>query len=138
MEKIVVLLLVTLVVIVALLTTQRSYYSDKHPILDKVRENFVRIDPKFGDIPLRYGNSSYTEKKSVITLCLAKPENGEFYDMNTIMYVALHELAHIITKSKGHGDEFKANFINLLRRAAQLGIYDPNKPIPTSYCGVSA
>lgn len=116
----------------------RSYYSHDHPILNKVRENFSKIDPKFSQIPLREGDSAYTENKEVITLCLKDPENkGTYYDMNTIMYVAIHELAHVCCESSGHGEEFKKKFSALLRHAANIGIYDPRKGIPSSYCGLN-
>jgi predicted metal-dependent hydrolase len=52
------------------------------------------------------------------------------------MYVALHELAHVISKSHGHNNEFKKNFAILLRDASRKKIYDPRKNIPTTYCGV--
>jgi len=136
------LLPVILVVFFALFlikySSTRSYYSHNNPILDRVRENFAKIDPKYVEIPLREGDSAYTENKEVITLCLKDPEhNGTYYDMNTIMYVALHELAHVICESSGHGDEFKKKFSHLLRHAATIGIYDPKKGIPESYCGLN-
>ena len=87
---------------------------------------------------MREGDSAYTENKAVITLCLKNPENGLYYDMNTIMYVAIHELSHMVTKTHGHNKEFKNHFSTLLKRAAQLGIYNPRKPIPETYCGVGA
>lgn len=117
--------------------SQRSYYSHKHPLLDQVRANFAKIDPKHASIPLRDGDSAFTENKEVITLCLVDPETGLNYDINTIMYVALHELAHVVSTSQGHGDEFKKNFADLLKKGAALGIYDPRKPIPASYCKVA-
>lgn len=108
----------------------------EHPMLDQVRANFAKIHPQYGHIPLKEGSSAFTENKRIITLCLVDPESKVHYDINTIMYVALHELAHVISKKHGHGEEFKRNFNLLLKRAAQLGIYDPRKPIPTSYCGI--
>lgn len=114
--------------------SQRSYFSNKHPLLDQVRMNFTKINPKYGEIPLRTGDSAYTENKEVITLCLVDPETKKEYDINTITYVALHELAHVISTSVGHGDEFKKNFAALLKKGTELGIYDPRKPIPGSYC----
>jgi len=116
--------------------TQRSYFSTKHPLLDQVRANFAKIDPKYGDIPLRSGSSAFTENKEVITLCLNEPGTGKEYDMNTLMYVALHELAHVISTSVGHGTEFKENFSKLLKKGADLGFYNPRKPIPVSYCDI--
>ena len=114
----------------------KNYYSHDHPILNHIRDNFTQLDPEYAKIPLREGNSAYTENKTVITLCIKNPETGRYYDINTIMYVALHELAHIVSKTHGHNDEFKRNFSTLLRQAARKGIYDPRKPIPTTYCGI--
>ena len=135
-NTVVVFLVIGLVVIAAFALTPRSYYSHDHPILNQVRDNFAKLNPEYSKIPLREGDSAYTENKAVITLCLKNPETGGYYDMNTIMYVALHELGHIVSKTHGHNDEFKKNFATLLRQAARKGIYDPRKPIPAAYCGV--
>jgi len=116
--------------------SQRSYFSSKHPLLDQVRANFAKIDPKYAGIPLRSGDSAYTENKEVITLCLTDPETKLDYDINTITYVALHELAHVISTTQGHGEIFKKNFAMLLKKGAELGFYDPRKPIPAQYCNV--
>jgi hypothetical protein len=115
---------------------KNKYSSSKHPLLDQVRENFRKLDPKFANIPLKSGDSAYTENKEVITLCLVDPETGKEYGINTIMYVAIHELAHVVSKTQGHGEEFRKNFANLLRQSASLGIYDPRKPIPVNYCKI--
>jgi len=125
-----------LVVLTAFTLSRKSYYSDKHPLLEQIRSNFTMLSSDYSDIPLREGGSAYTENKSVITLCLKNPETGKFYSMNTLMYVALHELGHIISKTHGHNEEFRKNFATLLRRATKIGIYDPRVPIPQTYCGI--
>lgn len=58
-------------------------------------------------------------------------------DLNTLTFVALHELAHIMTKSIGHKQEFWENFKFLLTNANDAGIYNPQdyKSNPTEYCG---
>lgn len=119
------------------LGVQRSYYSTEHPILEHIRQMFAKISPEYAKIPLREGNSAYTENKSVITLCLKDPETGRYYPSSVLFYVAAHELSHMITKSQGHGDEFKQNFAKILKKAEKLGLYDPRKPMPANYCGVS-
>lgn len=113
---------------------------EHHPILKEVKEAFKKIHPSYSSIPIVEGSSSYTEDKSVITLCLREPETKKFYDFQSILYVSLHELAHVITDNtpeEEHGDDFKKNFAKLIKRAVELGIYDPNVPPPSSYCGVS-
>ncbi len=108
----------------------------REPMLKRVRTNFTKLSPRYAEIPLLAGRSAYTDNKTVITLCLADPDTGEPYDDNTIMFVALHELAHVITTAIGHGREFRKNFANLLARAANHGFYNPSKPIVATYCGV--
>lgn len=136
MKGVVLALVIGLVVVAAFTLSKRSYYSDKHPLLEQIRSNFTILSPEYADIPLREGDSAYTENKAVITLCLKNPETGKFYSMNTLMYVALHELSHIISKTHGHNEEFKQNFAKILRRAAKIGIYNPSIPIPQTYCGI--
>ena len=133
--------LIILIFSVALVATawsfsQRSYFNEKHPLLDQIRANFAKINPKYGEIPLRSGDSAFTENKEVITLCLINPDTKQPYDINTLMYVALHELAHVISTSSGHNEEFKKNFALMLKKGAELGFYDPKKPIPVTYCAV--
>ena len=79
----------------------------------RVKEAFSKIDPKYGNIPILTGDSAFTENKEVITLCLIDPESKKEYDFNTVMYVALHELSHVISNTVGHGDEFKTHFSEL-------------------------
>jgi predicted metal-dependent hydrolase len=55
------------------------------------------------------------------------------------MFVAIHEIAHIMTLSVGHTEEFWQNFKFLLEHAVQLGIYEPidYKKNPKNYCGMT-
>ena len=110
--------------------------TSKEPILQHVRKNFKKINPEFKNIPLFSGNGAYTDNKSEITLCLSDPATKKDYDSNTVMYVALHELAHVISKEIGHGEEFRQNFTKLLLEGERLGFYDPSKPMITTYCGM--
>ena len=57
-------------------------------------------------------------------------------DKNTLLYVTIHELAHIMTKSVGHTKEFWDNFKYLLEEAITNGIYQPKdyQHNPKQYC----
>ena len=59
--------------------------------------------------------------------------------MNTLTFVALHELAHVATLSVGHTEEFWNNFKFLLQEAKKIGIYNPvnYKKEPARYCGMN-
>ena len=136
-KSLAIIAIVAFVMFIAYSSSTISNYSHNHPILTKVRENFAKINPDYSKIPLREGDSAFTENKEVITLCLKDPDTGKYYDMNTIMYVALHELAHVLCETQGHGDEFKKKFSKVLRYAAKLKIYDPRQQMSSTYCGLN-
>ena len=60
-------------------------------------------------------------------------------DLNTLTFVALHELSHIMTTSIGHKQEFWNNFKFLLKNAKDANIYIPidYENNPTEYCGMT-
>ena len=60
--------------------------------------------------------TAYSENKGEkLAFCLdTEKEGGRLIDINTLMYVALHEISHIATESIGHNDEFWYNFILLI------------------------
>ena len=87
--------------------------------------------------------TAYSENKGEkIAMCLNKNKKkgeDELIDINTLTFVALHELSHIMTKSIGHKQDFWENFKFLLENAKKSQIYNPvdyNKN-PTEYCGMS-
>lgn len=85
-------------------------------------------------IKLYVGSKSYTINKSRIYMCL-KDDNGQYYDDNSLMFVLLHEMSHVICKSIGHTNEFQQIFNELLIEATKVGIYNPNIPMVKKYCG---
>ena len=69
-------------------------------------------------------NTSYSlNKGEKVVLCIRQKEDDSFVDENTMMYVILHELAHIMSDSIGHTDEFWENFEFLLENAEDANIY---------------
>jgi hypothetical protein len=84
--------------------------------------------------------TAFSENKGEkIAFCLNKKKNGsKLIDINTLTFVALHELSHVATKSIGHGQEFWENFKWVLQNAKEAGIYSPidYKTNPQEYCGM--
>ena len=85
--------------------------------------------------------TAYSENKGEkIAFCLNRTKSGSnLIELNTLTFVAIHELAHIMTKSVGHKQEFWQNFKFLLQNAKKAGIYKPvdYKSKPESYCGMT-
>lgn len=85
--------------------------------------------------------TAYSENKGEkIAFCLNKSKNGtKLIDINTLTFVALHELSHVATESVGHKQEFWQNFKWVLQNAKEAGIYSPvdYKKYPEEYCGMT-
>ena len=83
-------------------------------------------------------SAGYTiNKGDEIRVCINKV-NGE-YKPEIVMFIILHELAHVMSVTYGHNEEFKNNMDFLVKLAVKLGLYsgrDFNK-YPANYCGVS-
>jgi hypothetical protein len=84
--------------------------------------------------------TAYSENKGEkLAFCLNTTKEGnKLIDLNTLTFVALHELSHIMTESVGHKQDFWQNFKFLLENAKSAGIYDPvdYKKKPKEYCGM--
>ena len=79
---------------------------------------------------------SCTINKKTIHLCTKDPQNGRTYDKNTLMFVVLHELAHVLCEDVGHTERFSTINTALLNYAIENGLYDPSKPFVKNYCAL--
>ncbi len=82
------------------------------------------------------GVTSYTVNKNKVTLCLRNA--GELVDLNTLMFVAIHELGHIVTHEINHTPVFWENFSWLLEEAINIGVYQHQdyEKYPEPYCNM--
>jgi predicted metal-dependent hydrolase len=115
--------------------------NEKYGNEDRIKRLMKKFNPdKISETGVSNKYTSYSiNKGEKIVLCLrAKDENQTLIDENTITFVALHELAHIMTKSIGHKPEFWDNFKFILKEAVDNEIYIPEdyKKSPKSYCGI--
>jgi predicted metal-dependent hydrolase len=117
------------------------YCGKKHPDNEEVQRLLQKFNPK--KITETLPTSEYTayseNKGEKIAFCLEKNKGqSKLIDLNTLTFVAIHELAHVMTKSEGHKQEFWQNFKFLLENAKDAGIYEPidYKNEPQDYCGM--
>lgn len=93
---------------------------------DKLKEGID--NPEFTSYSINKGEQ--------IILCLRSKD--KLMDINTMMFVVLHELAHLATESIGHTPEFWENFKWILEESINIGIYTKQefKKEPVEYCGM--
>lgn len=111
-------------------------YTQNEPMLQEIHSLMSSLSGKAGQaaskINLRQAAKSYTLNKKDMYLCLNN-ERGDYFNKNMLMYVALHELGHVLCPSIGHTEEWYGIFMNLLDQAANEGIYDPTIPTVKDY-----
>ena len=119
-----------------------QYAGEKHPTNTDVKRLVQNFNPKTIQETLPTSNlTAYSENKGEkIAFCLNTTKEGnKLIDLDTLTFVAIHELAHVMTESIGHKPEFWANFKFLLQNAKEAGIYQPidYKKKPQQYCGMT-
>ena len=119
-----------------------NYTNQKYGEKDNVKRLVNGYNPK--KIMETLPTSEYTafseNKGEKLAFCLNRDKKGEsnMIDEHTLMFVAIHELSHIATKSVGHKQEFWDNFKFLLENAKECGVHSPvdYKNKPAQYCGM--
>ena len=119
-----------------------DYLEEKYPNDPRVERLIINFKPE--KIMESTPDSKYTSysvnKGEKVVLCLrSRNSKEELVEDNVLMFVALHELSHICTKSIGHTDEFWNNFKWLLQKSIDINIYikqDFQKK-PQEYCGTT-
>tara|TARA_Y100000782_G_scaffold16406_1_gene16782 strand:- start:60060 stop:60653 length:594 start_codon:yes stop_codon:yes gene_type:complete len=119
-----------------------KYMGEKYPERENVERLVNNFNPKRIQETLPTSvHTAYSENKGEkMAFCVTKKKNGtELIDENTLTFVAIHELAHVATKSIGHKDEFWNNFKFLLENAKDIGVYKPEdyKKTKRPYCGMN-
>jgi hypothetical protein len=119
-----------------------AYMGEKHPDNEAVKRLVNGFKPnKIMETLPTSTYTAYSENKGEkIAFCLnsQKENNDSLIDINTLTFVAIHELSHVMTVSIGHKQEFWDNFKFLLQNAKEAGIHDPAdyKKNPADYCGM--
>ncbi len=120
-------------------------YNNKLPdavVADRLAERWkkIRLNPKgLRETGIGETSAAYTVNKGDQMRICVRDERSDnlFENENDMMFVMLHELGHLMSKSYGHNLEFKKNFAYITKIAVKLGLYkyvDYTKN-PTTYCG---
>lgn len=131
-----------------------DYLADIANRLETIVKNYVAKYPDDKEAKLLFENfnkknisessphSGYTSysinKGERIVLCIRQTDDS-FVDKNLVMYVGIHELAHLGNETVGHDENFWALMKYLLDEAVDIGLYkvvDYSKD-PQPYCGIT-
>jgi len=120
----------------------QTYLEEYHSDEKRVKRFIKKFNPD--NITESTKNNKYTSysinKGEKIVFCIRSRDDQEkLIDINTLMFVALHELAHIMTVSIGHTEEFWNNFKFILNKATAVNVYSAinYSKNPQKYCGIT-
>jgi len=124
------------------LETLVDHYAKTEPSderVEKIIKNFRPNEISEGNDDAKYTSYAINKGEKIVFCLRSRDEKKELVDLNTMTFVALHELAHIATESVGHTDEFWTNFKWILGEAINIGIYQDRdyKKSPQPYCGIT-
>jgi hypothetical protein len=117
-----------------------SKFPDKAQVI-LLKKNFKPESHRFFESTPDAEHTSYSVNKGeAVHMCLRQRggTTEHLVNENVLMFVGLHEMAHMITPTIGHDVQFWNNFGWLLEQAETLGVYTPTnfREHPVAYCGV--
>ena len=121
------------------LINEKNKYPEYKQYIELLEENLTEERTKIYENDPNSDLTSFSVNKGEeLAFCLKSKRNGQIHEVNLLIYVALHEMAHIACPEIGHGDLFKKIFRFLTLKAIDMGIYqkvDYNQS-PVEYCGM--
>jgi hypothetical protein len=113
-------------------------FPEREKYINQLYNNIKHVDIKESGEDSIYTSYSVNKGEEIFFCLRSKRNTNKFHNLNLIMYVLLHELAHVATPEFGHTPLFKDNFKFITEEAIKLNLY---KKIdfdnePREYCGL--
>ena len=106
------------------LINNKKNYEEYKQYIDLLEKNFNNERTYIYENIPESDLTSYTiNKGEELGICLKSKVTGNFHDINLLMYVAIHEMAHMACPEIGHDDLFKKIFFFLTEEAIDMGLY---------------
>ena len=117
----------------------KNEYPEYKSYIEQFDENFTKERTKIYETSLDSEYTSYSiNKGEELVFCLRSKSTMKLHNINLLMYVAVHELAHTACPETGHTPLFNKIFKFLLERAIELNLYyyEDYASNPVEYCGM--
>jgi hypothetical protein len=121
------------------LVANSSTFPEYVEYIKQLNNNFSKEKTKIYETNPNSDLTSYSiNKGEELSLCLKSKKTNKFHDINLLMYVSIHEMAHFACPEIGHGDLFKLIFKFLIEQAIKINVYRDTNYVtnPVEYCGM--
>ena len=124
-------------ILINYLEKNKNKYLEYKPYINRLENRAASLVLQENGIN-SHGTSYTINKGDKIVLCIRSKDSNEIHDINLVMYVVLHELAHIACPELNHTDLFRKIFIFFIEISIKLGIYEHTNYVidPKEYCGM--
>jgi len=121
------------------LVKDKEKYPEFKEYIELLEQNFNNSRTKiYENDPSSELTSFSVNKGEEVAFCLKSKKDGRLHELNLMMYVAIHEMAHMGCPEIGHGDLFKKVFKFLTLRSIEMNLYEKEdyNQNPVEYCGM--
>ena len=106
------------------------YKEDEHIV--QIKNKISPLFPAIKGMYIRSDNKTYIINKKHIYIQVYDKQ-GKAYDINTLVYLCLHEIAHILCDNKSvsesHSVKYRKIFSDILNKSIKLKIFIPKNSI---------
>lgn len=115
----------------------KKYPSD--PDVLRLKSNYNPESLSEGTDKSNYTSYSVNKGEQIVFCLRSRDGDDTLVSLNVLTYVAVHELAHVMTKEIGHPQSFWDNFKRLLQVAVDENLYKKTNyaKTPVKYCGLT-
>ena len=116
---------------------QKEYTKQNIIDIERLTKNYRNGNISESNPGNKYTSYSINKGEKIVFCIRSKNGSNKLEPLNTMLFVSIHELAHLMTKSIGHNEEFWNNMRFLLKEAIKANIYTQEDYMnnPVDYCG---
>ena len=121
------------------LYTSKKNYQNYEKYIDQMHNKLKNTKIQESTDNGIYTSYSINKGEQIIFCLRSRKETGKLHELNLLMYVVIHELAHVACPEFGHTELFKEIFAFLANEAIKINIYTKIdfKLNNKEYCGLT-
>jgi hypothetical protein len=121
------------------LITEMERQHPEDEAVKRLKSNYRPANISEGSEKHTYTSYSINKGEKIVFCLRARDGSNKLVPFNVLKYVAIHELAHLMTRDIGHPKVFWDNFKRLLLVAVEIGVYKKTNyaESPAKYCGLT-
>jgi len=114
-------------------------FSEYKEFIEQLKRNIKNTIIYETKLKAEYTSYSVNKGEELVFCVRSKEIPERLHKLNLVMYVCLHELAHVANPEYGHGEQFQKIFVFFTKEAIKIGIYKKEEFFqnPQEYCGIN-